>query len=784
MSLKWWLAEYGHGIGPVGGLRRACWRHMEFKIFERSNVHIFIALLPGLLLCSINVFTFGCTLYFWQLNKMVMACYAFVAGSLLTAYMLTFTLPSVANLPLFHYSTFISYQPSSIIGRVTISVVVGFLHICWCALRYLTGSMLFPVIQIFFGTENLLRWYERIKKKSSEGRGHTFVQPATAPPSHSDDFDTGQETQAEAILWLSQVPLDSPESNKALVSSLAMIPSSHPYGHFQKPVVELANLVLDAWLCEEGGQDQTDTAIDCVLVLGNAKFQSAVDRNLDCDHNIGGIPVHPAVAWVAQWLTIDAFQAKFNTPHSEGIRTRLLTATAWLSPVEEAGDVGRDGWELEIQDRQEFIGEIRAMLEQHVRTDNPINNEVLIDLIHGMHASIPRGDPNNASAIIPFFSIFCENHDSPWSKDEAVVRALITYALDLLSSSERKPLVDRKITFDDLVSELIDALMANITHPDVVTFAFWLACRVPYEFGSRETVLADIAYIWRRTDEGIQEDHRERLRLHATDAFIAVAPHYAVANNGLSMLTDYTALKWLSAAIENRYNQSMTIYTTAMILNLGTSIQPTPITNDIEVGSIIDALFSGSGDPEMGVAEEDVVDTRIYSTLILLKLSPTVELDVERVTGLIVQMEQMIGDPSVSDPGVAKGVAECSEVGAGVDLDRERWKAVYLLALLFKSLPGDEREKHVEGLWARVRVLLGSGELSFMGDYGLCLEPLGMDVSELGTPPADQQDQTNTVFEKWIGGFPLLRLAGAEGEPPPGLKRNRPSLLNPKRWFG
>jgi len=784
MSLKWWLAEYGHGIGPVGGLRRACWRHMEFKIFERSNVHIFISLLPGLLLCSINVFTFGCTLYFWQLNRMMMACYSLVAGSLLTAYFLTFTLPSVANLPLFHYSTSISYRPSSIIGRAAISIVVGFLHICYCALRYLTGSMLFPIIQIFFGTETLLRWYERIKKISSEGRGYTSVQLATAPPNHSDDFDTDQEAQAEAILWLSQVPLDSPESNKVLVSSLAMISSSHPYGDFQKPVVEIANLVLEGWLCEEGGQDQTDTAIDCILVLGNAKFQSAVDRNLDCDHNIGGILVHPAVAWVAQWLTIDAFHAKSNAPHSEGIRARLLAATAWLSPVEEADDIEGDGWELKIQDRQEFIEEIRVMLERHVRTDNPLNNEVLIDLIHGMHACIPRGDPNNASSIVPFLSIFCKNHDSSWSKDEAVVRALITYALDLLSSSERKPLVDRKITFDDLASELVDALMANTTHPDVVTFAFWLVCRVPYEFRSRETVLADIAYIWRRTDEGIPEDHRERLRLHATDAFIAVAPHYAMANDELSGLTDYTALKWLSAALESRYNLPMTIYAMAMILNLGTPIQATPVTSEIEVGSVIDALFSGLGDPESGAAEEDVVDTRIYSALILLKLSPMVEVDVERVKGLIVQMEEVIGDPFVSDPGIAKGVAECSEANTGVDLDRARWKAIYLLALLFKFLPGDEREKHTEGLWTRVQVLLGSGELSFMGDYGLCLEPLDMDVSELGTPLADQQVQTNTVFEKWIGGFPLLQLAGIEGESPPGLKRNRPSLLNPKRWFG
>ena len=285
-------------------------------------------------------------------------------------------------------------------------------------------------------------------------------------------------------------------------------------------------------------------------------------------------------------------------------------------------------------------------------------------------------------------------------------------------------------------------------------------------FKSRETVLTDIPYIWRRTDEGIPEDHRERLRLHATDAFIAVAPHYAMANSGLSILTEYTALEFLNAALECRHSLSMTVYTMAMILNLGTSIQTTPATNEVGVGSITDALFSGLGDPEKSAAEEDVVGTRIYSTLILLRLSPTVELDVERVKGLIVHtMEGAIpGGPSVRD----SGVAESSEAGINVNLDRAKWKVIYLLALLFKFLPGNERERHVEGLWTRVRTLLGGGELPSMDDYERCLEPLGRGVSELGNPAKDQHGQTNTVFEEWIGGFPLLPLARMEGELPPG----------------
>ena len=365
-----------------------------------------------------------------------------------------------------------------------------------------------------------------------------------------------------------------------------------------------------------------------------------------------------------------------------------------------------DGLALKIQDWREFIKAVEATLGQHIRGTGSLDNNIIIDLIHGVHTFIPRGNRDDASSIVPFPSF--EDHNPPWSEDEAVLGALITYALDLTLPLKRsEPLVNRKIALDDLTSDLINVLLANTTRPDVVTFAFWLTCRVSHQFRSRETVFTDIADIWHRMDEGIPKDYHKRLRLHATDAFIVVAPHYDVANNGLSVLTDHTALKWLSTAIESRHSLSTTIYTMAMILNLGTSILPTPVTSDIEVGSIIDALFSGLGDLEKGMAGEDVVDTQIYSTIILLKLPPTDELDVERVQGLIVQMEEAIGDTSTGDSGDTKGVTKSSEAGVGVDLDRARWKTIYLSALLLKFLLGHKREKHVEGLWARVRTLLG-----------------------------------------------------------------------------
>jgi hypothetical protein len=777
MSLKWWLTGYDGGANPVGGLLRACRRHMRFIGFERLNVHALVAFLPTLLIYSISLFFAGGCMYGLQLNKIVMSVFAATGGAASMAYFLLFISPSVANLPLFHYPTFTSYRPSSAIGKVVIFIAGAPARLSCLTLRCVIGTVLFPFIQTVCGTGSLHHWYMPTNTTPLEEDEHTRDP---TPHNSPDGINISQKAQEEAILWLSRVPLNPLES-KALVSSLALISPSRPYGCFQKPVTALANLVLEALLREGVFQEQTNTAIDCVLVLGNIKFQSAVDQNSDCDHSIGGISVPPSVAWAAQELTTIAFQPGFAIPLSVGIRGRLLTAAAWLSPVDGAGDVEWNGEKLRFQDRWQFVKGIRVMLGQHVRSDRPLDNKVLINLIHGMHACIPRGNYGSASSIVPFRSLFCEDYDSPWSEDEAVLKALITYALDLLLPERRKPLVDRRIAFDDLVSELIGALrMANTAYSDVVAFAFRLVCRDPRAFRSRNTVLMDIAHIWLRTNEATPEDHPERSIPHATDAFIAVAHHYVVADGELPGLTDYTPLKLLSAALESGHSRPMTIYTMAMILNLCTSTQVPTTTSEIKVGSITDALFSDPGDLEKGVMEEDAIDIRIYSTLILLKLSPTVELDVERVRRLIVQTEDAIGNASVGEPGITKN----SEADVGVDLDRARWKAIYLSALLFKFLPDGERGKYIEGLWTRVRALVGSGELSFMEDYRRCLKPLGVDVSQLETPAANQQGEANTVFGEWISGFPLLQLAGEVSNPRPRQTYNRPSVFNPRWWFG
>jgi hypothetical protein len=757
MICKEWLTEYNSGTGPVIGLLRACRRHTHFMAFQRLNVHALVTFLPTLLHSSVLLFFAGAVVYLWRIDERVAIVCQVIGGVIGAAYLLSTILPFMTNPPFRPFSTFLFYRLSVAIGRVVIPILDVFFHACYLILRHAAGAILFPFARTIFSKGTLHRWYMQAVTILPGEYRHMRVWWANR---FEDVIDTSRRVQEEAVLWLSQVPLN-PSESKAVVSSLALISSSRPH-KFPKSMIAFLNLALESSFREGVGQEQTDAAIDCILVLGHIKFQLTVDRNWDHGHNIGGTPVTASVAWAAQQLAVQAFQERFNTPHTDGIRARLLTAAAWLSPVDAAEEVLWDGQKLEIQDRWEFIKEIKILLERHARSDKPADNKVLINLIHGMHACIPRGNYGSAASIISFLPLFCDDYDSPWSEDESVLRALITFALDLLLPPERRePLVERVIRFDELASELVNTLMINTTSTDAVSFGFWLVYRVPYAFKSRKTMLTDIAHIWTSTNEVTPEDHRERLNFHALDAFVAVAQCHVATTGVLPKLACHTALRLLNSALQYSYSRPMATYAMAMILALGTSTQVATILSEIREESFIEILFSVDDDIERNTAEEDAVDLQIYSTLILLKFRPTVELDVERVKGLIGRMEKTIGDAVIRDSRVARK----PEADISVDLDRVRWKAIYLSALLCTFVP-DERETRTEGLRARARTLLGSGDLPVVSDYEQCLGPLVQDVLELRTLVDEQREPANTAFEVWIDEFPLFPLAGSVAEAP------------------
>ena len=750
MICKEWLTEYNSGADPVVDLHRACQRQIRFMAFLRWNVHTLIALLPPFLHLSVLLFFAGAVVYLWQINVWVATVCLVIGGTSAIAYSISTLLPIVTKVSFHPYSTMLLHRFIVVIGDIVILVVDVVVHAGFLALRY-AADVIFWLFSRFTSSGRVRNQYMQARTILPAEYKHMRAWWTSLFSGSLDEIDTSQRIQEEAILWLSQMPLDPLES-KAVASSLALISSSRPRC-FPKPVITFLDLTIESSFRDDLTLAQSNVAIDCIFTLGHIKYQSVVDRNSDQDHDVGGVAMTPFVAWAAQQVTIGAFDENPDSPHAEATRARLLMAAAWLSPVDAIEVAMPEGESLKIQDRWEFVEKIKAMLEWHIGSDEILGNEVLIHLVHGMHACIPRGNYGSTSSIISFLPLICEDYSSPWSEDESTLRALITYALDLLLPSKgRKPLVEREIGFDELASEFIDALMVNTGYTDVVTFGFWLVYRVPYALRSRTSTLADITHIWTLANDTTPEDHRERMNLHAISAFVAVAQHRAVAGDALPKLGVQHTLNLLNAALEGGCSRSVATYAAAIMLNLGTPMRATNFTRGIDGELIVQALYTVTSDLERDTAEENIIDLHIYSALALPKLH--LQVDVERAKALIKEVERTIGDPVVEGPGFV----ESSGTDPGAGLDRVRWKAIYLSGLLSKFVPPDE--ELVGRLREKVRTLLQSGGLPLVGDCDRCLEPLA--IGQLGSIiPAAQWGPVHNAFEAWIDEFPLSSLAGS-----------------------
>ena len=755
---KEWLAEYNSSTNIAVDLLQACWRQHRFLILHKLKIHSIISLLPPLLHSSVIFFFAGAVVYFWQIDMRVAAIYLVAGGIFCTTYLISTFLPIVMNTP-FHPSLAQLVHKSTVaIGKAVESIADAFAHGCFCALHTVTGAILWLFARTTIAEGALHTLHQQTRTVSLGVSKRTRDWWADASTDSLDETHTSQRAQEEAILWLSQMPLD-PSESKDVVSSLALISRPHK---FPKSMVMFVYFTLDSWLREDPKQRQPDPAINCIILLGHIKYQSVVDRNLDEDHNVGGVPVTPSVAWAAQWLADGGFDESRGAPHPEEIRARLLTAAAWLSP-EYAAEVTVGEEKLRIQDRSGFLKRIEAVLTQRVRGGRPFDNRVLINLIHGMHACIPRKNYGSPSSIIPFLPLFYEEYGSPWSEDESMLKALITYALDLLLSPERrKLLVEREIEFDKLASELIDVLKTDVTATDVVMFGFWLIYSVPYVFTSRKSVLEDIVHLRALTipddhrtilagRRRVSENHRKQINFLAVGAFVAATRGHVAAKGTLPKHAAHSLPNLLGAAPEDGYGRWMATYAVAMILNLSPPSQAATFTREANAGSFANTLDTAKNDLEANAIDEDTLDLQIYSTLVLLKLREH-QVGVGRLRELIEEMKGIIGEPVVRDP----------RTEIDVDVDRVRWKAIYLSGLLFKVLPPEEREEPIEMLQARVRTMLWGGGLSFADDYERCIGPLGMDVDVLEWKNlADRRWLGFPVFEKWVNTFPLLPLVGS-----------------------
>ena len=768
MFCKQWQDEYDNGADPAFDLLRACRRQARFKAFQGWNIHATV-LLPPLLLFSIFLFFAGAIIFVWQVNTVIAT--AFTSAGVISFILYAFLLPVAKKSPFRPYSLLLLHRLSVVVGKVVIPVMDPIAHVCFIALRFVTYSVLGRFARTFFNKETLRTCTKTARLIFPRKYPHMRVWWEDWFDDPLDQIDTSQQAQEEAILWLSQMPLDSSEST-AVVSSLALISHSRPH-NFPQSVVVFLNSTLES-SCRGG---PSRARIDSVLALGRIKYQSVVDQNQDRDHTVGSMPVTALVAYAAQQLTIRAFEEKSYTPHSKGIRERLLAAAAWLSPVDAVEEVTPEGELLAIQSRREFVKQIGITVEQHFRGKRPLDNGVLVDLIHGMHASIPRGDYGAQASIIPFPLFAREDHSSlcRWSEDESVLRALITYALDLLSYTDRRwRLVEREIKLDELVLDLIDTLCGSVASaasadlsdpadpvsppvpPEVAVFSFWLIPCFPDAFGSRRTMLADIGHIWNSTKGTITEDHhRERLNFHAVDAFVAVAQRHLIAKDELPRFWADEVVNLLKAALEDTYSRLVVTYALALILNLGASKQAAEISRGIDVESFTDTFNTVRSDPEANALEEDVLNLYIYTALLLFKLKQP-PADIERVKALVGAMGQTIEDVVRQDPVSKKDSVDETIIDTG----RVTWKAIYLSGLLLMLLPPDEEGGPIEKLREGVETMIRNGQLLLAEDYAHCLKPLYGGRVELQSP-AEQEGEPFTVFEAWINDFPSFPLAGS-----------------------
>ena len=733
VAVKHLRTEYDNVSNPIVDLVQACRRQANLMTFLEWNVHG-ATLLPPLFQLSILLFFAGASIFLWQINTTVAVVYLSIGVIFSITYLFRF--PAVSIAPFRPYSILIIHRLFIAIGKIVISAVDRIAHGWFIVRRRATRAILWPFARTILSAGTLRDWCKPILPWEYK---HIRVRWGKTCDQSLDRINISPQVQEEAILWLTQLGLDDPSKSDVIVSSLAQMSPSRPH-KFRKRVVVFLNSALES-ACREA---PSRARIDSVLVLGRIKYQSVVDQNRDEDHVIRDIPVTALVAYAAQQLTISAFEDQSNTPHTEGIRARLLAAAAWLSPVKAGEEVTPEGERLTIQDRWEFVKQIGTTFMQHIRGKNPPDNWVLVDLIHGMHASIPRGGHGTPSSIIPFPLLTYEDYSSPWSKDESVLRALITYALDLLSYTKRKePLVERKIKFDELALELIDALMAFPAPGEVAVFGFWLIHHAPYAFKSRKSILVDIVEIWTLTS--ILGDHRKQLNFHAINAFVLVARCRLVSDGRLPKLAASSVLDLLRAALEDSYNQPVVTYALALILNLGTRAQAATLSRGIGAESFANTLQIARRDPERNTPEEDL-NLYIYKTLLLLKLrQPSV--DIEVVKTLIEDVVTGLDRVSAGDP----------KDKTSIDNGRA-WKAIYLSGLLARLLPPGEREGPIEALRGGVRKVLQTGRLPLTTDYKCCLEPL--DVGPLKFP-AEREGALFTTFEAWVDGFPLLPLAGS-----------------------
>ena len=254
---KEWLAEYNSCTNVAVDLLQACWRQHRFFILHKLKIHFIISLLPPLLHSSVILFFSGAVVYFWQIDVRVAIVYLVAGGIFCITYLISTFVPIVMNAPFRPYSAQLIHRSSVSIGGVIGSIADDLARSYFLALRCVVGAIRRVFPRITFAKGALRALYQQTRTIPPRGSKDTQDWWADTSSDSLDVIEISQMVQEEAILWLSQMPLD-PSESEDVVSSLALISRPHK---FPKSMVMFVYFTLDSWLREGPGKRHADPAM-------------------------------------------------------------------------------------------------------------------------------------------------------------------------------------------------------------------------------------------------------------------------------------------------------------------------------------------------------------------------------------------------------------------------------------------------------------------------------------------------------------------------------------------
>jgi hypothetical protein len=640
-------------------------------------------------------------------------------------------------LPLFTLAPFrtsagvLSYYVLHLMFQFILLVANGF-RLAFFTIAQIAVRIVKPVCQIPVARRALQKEATTMHLRLTAFLGSSF-RPIRHQWSMSQADNTSLDMQDEALSWLVKIPLD-PTDTGNVVQILESIRAPRFRIFARSHVISFLSVSLESCFKDKAlTANKFGIARDCLLVLSRIKCHLAVESDIDADNRIGNVIMSGFAAWAVQTL----LRSHTMDPATS---LKLSAAAAWLSPVESI----KDDQYGEIKDRGEYLSTIKSHIRGYTDPRNVYVPMLLLEAVQAMHASIPRGNYGQSSAVTPFLHFFSDNLDSPWLVEDEALHALAFYALDLITPSDLVSQAfrkwargDKSVDVNYLFAKLVGLLKTPSTQRplEVVGFVFSVVYIRPtvLEIDRTPYPLDDIARICQNfTNPNVESIHQILQR--GMMAYTATL-HYALESKNRSkfLVKDIrSSLFFVLNRLEDE--DSFTQYYSVYALSVVLKVSPTPeILRRVDSEIIMNLLFSagnasGTEDVEKGNGVLDSFHLKIHLALILRATRVQVAPNEARLPGLM----RIISDVAVTDSD-----------------PRTRWTAIYLAVLVGSLTDREGVDPHVARLLEGLQSRLEKRNVDVVRDwerFGLPFREAGMD-SEL----MERAPKVNDAF-KWVGG--------------------------------